>query len=91
MSDFVTFNQWVKDYGIVEAILRLDFKQKYIVTVDGLPRKVRVFEKDSIYRKTFTAFEEDFQKFIAAENKGREPAWKGQVQGQRKGFRILRR
>ena len=53
MSDFVTFNQWVKDYGIVEAILRLDFKQKYIVTVDGLPRKVRVFEKDSIYRCFF--------------------------------------
>ncbi len=73
LSDFATFNKLAEDYGIVGAISRLDFKQKYIVTVDGLPRRVRVFEKDSVYKKTFTAFEEDFQRFIAMENKGREP------------------
>ncbi len=73
IGDFTVFNEWVKNYRIMGAISKLDFGQKYIVTVDGLPRKVRVFEKDSIYKKTFTAFEEDFQRFIGGENKGKEP------------------
>lgn len=73
ISDFPKFNDWVENYGITEAISRLDFGQKYIVTVDGMPRKVRVFEKNSIYKKTFTSFEEDFQEFVAVGNEDREP------------------
>ncbi|MEK6857356.1 MAG: glycosyltransferase family 2 protein, partial [Nanoarchaeota archaeon] len=73
IDNFTVFNNWIEQYGIVEAISKLNFEQTYIVTVDGLPRKVRVFEKDSSYKKTFTAFEEDFQKFITGENKGKEP------------------
>ena len=73
IGDFTVFYEWVKKQGIIQAISRLDFGQNYIVTIDGAPRKVRVFEKESTYRKTFTAFEEDFQVFSGSNNNGLEP------------------
>lgn len=67
------FEKWSNDFGILHAISKLDYKQDNIVTVDGLERKVRIFEKQSSYKKIFTAFEKDFQDFISSGKKGNEP------------------
>jgi hypothetical protein len=74
LDQFEEFAKRVNESGISAATHSLDFSQDYIVTIDGKPRKVRVSEKDSVYPKTFTAFEEDFQTYVGNEaNKGREP------------------
>jgi len=74
LNEFNELERRAKLVGIDKALNSLDLSQDYIATVDGVPRKVRIFEKDSIYSKTFTAFEEDFQKYVGDEsNKGKEP------------------
>lgn len=74
VDEFSEFERRVNENGIKGAIFSLDLSQDYIATVSGAPRKVRVFEKESIYPKTFTAFEEDFQTYVGDEsNKGKEP------------------
>ena|SRR3989344_62431 len=73
LADFDKFYNWINSCGLINSISKLNFNQEYIVAVDGPQRKIRIFEKDSVYRKTFTAFEEDFLKFIGGENKGKEP------------------
>jgi glycosyltransferase involved in cell wall biosynthesis len=74
IDEFSQFERLVQERGIVKAIQSLNLEQKYIATLNGRVRKIRVFEKDSVYHKTFTAFEEDFQTYVSDErNKGREP------------------
>src|SRR3989344_6704544 len=74
IDEFEEFERIVKRYGMENAISRLDLTQRHIATLNGKKREIRVFEKESTYHKTFTAFEEDFQKYVADErNKGREP------------------
>jgi len=74
IDEFEEFEKIIGERGMETAISSLDLTQKYIATLNGKKRDVRVFEKKSIYPKTFTAFEEDFQRYIADEkNKGREP------------------
>jgi len=74
LDEFSEFERRVHDFGIDEVVASLDLSQKYIATLNGKPRKIRVFEKESIYPKTFTAFEEDFQDYVGNDkNKGSEP------------------
>jgi glycosyltransferase involved in cell wall biosynthesis len=74
INEFEEFKKLINEYGIETAISSLDLTQKYIATLNGKKREIRVFEKKSIYPKTFTAFEEDFKSYIADErNKEREP------------------
>jgi len=74
LDEFNELERRAKSVGIDNALDSLDLSQDYIATVNGSLRKVRVFKKDSIYPKTFTAFEEDFQTYVGDEsNKGKEP------------------
>jgi len=74
IDEFEDFEKIIRERGIETAISSLNLTQEYIATLNGKKRDIRVFEKKSIYPKTFTAFEEDFQSYIADEkNKGREP------------------
>lgn len=74
IDEFEEFENLIKQQGIESAISHIDLTQRYLATLKGKKREIRVFEKESIYPKTFTAFEEDFQRYIADErNKGREP------------------
>lgn len=74
IGEFNEFERRVQKLGIDKAVGSLDLSQEYLATLNGKQRKIRIFEKDNIYRKTFTAFEEDFQRYVADEkNKGKEP------------------
>lgn len=74
LEEFCEFERRVHNSGIGEAVASLDLSQEYIATFNRKSRKVRVFEKESVYHKTFTAFEEDFQIYISNnKNKGSEP------------------
>src|SRR3989338_2757452 len=74
LDEFSEFERMVHNLGIGEAVASLDLSQKFIATLNGKLRKLRVFEKDSVYLKTFTAFEEDFQSYVGDDkNKGSEP------------------
>jgi len=74
LDEFIEFERLVYDSGIDKAIASLDLSQRYIATLNGKSRKVRVFEKERVYPKTFTAFEEDFQVYVSDnKNKGNEP------------------
>ena len=74
LDEFNELERKAKSMGIDKALDSLDLSQDYLATVNGTQRKVRVFEKESIYPKTFTAFEEDFQTYIGDNsNKGKEP------------------
>jgi len=74
LDEFEDFDNRVKTQGILRAIKHLDLYQEYIATLYHKQRKVRVFKKNSVYLKTFTAFEDDFQKYVSDEsNKGKEP------------------
>jgi hypothetical protein len=74
LDEFSEFERRVLEEGISKAISPLNLSQEYIATLNGKPRKIRVFKKDSIYLKTFIAFEEDFQNYVGDEkNKGSEP------------------
>jgi hypothetical protein len=76
IDEFPEFEKRFRLDGIESTAASLDLSQDYIATVNGKQRKIRTFEKESIYHKTFTAFEEDFQKYIGDEkNKGREPVF----------------
>lgn len=73
-DNFEEFKRRVKSRGIEVAIAGLDFSQEYIVTTDGKPRHVEIFKKNSVYPKTFTAFGEDFDRYVSDESlRGREP------------------
>jgi len=73
-GQYEEFERRITSQGIEEAIASLDKSQDYVATVDCKPIKLRVFEKESVYPKTFTAFEEDFQAYIKdPANQGREP------------------
>ena len=74
LDEFIEFERLIYDSGIDKAIACLDLTQDYIATLNGKQRRIRVFEKDSIYPKTFMAFEEDFQSYVKSnKNKGNEP------------------
>ncbi len=74
LDEFNEFEKRITKKGIEETIASLDLSQDYLATVNGKKRKIRVFEKKSIYPKTFTAFEDDFQTYIGDESfQGREP------------------
>ena len=74
LDEFGEFERRVHDFGIGEAIASLYLSQDYVITLNGKPRKVRVFKKESVYSKIFTAFEEDFQDYVGDNrNKGSEP------------------
>lgn len=74
LDEFSEFERIVRTRGIEKAIRSLDLSQEYIASINGKIRKIRAFEKNSIYRKIFTAFEKDFQTYMGNErNKGREP------------------
>jgi len=74
LDEFSEFERRVQEEGVSKAVSTLNLFQEYIATLNGKPRKIRVFKKDSIYPKTFTAFEEDFQNYVGDEkNKGSEP------------------
>ena len=75
-DEFKEFKKLARDLGIEKTIASLSLSQKYIATLNGRQRRIRVSEKDSVYHKTFTALEEDFQKYVGDEkNKGREPVF----------------
>lgn len=74
IDEFEQFNNLVRNLGIEKAISSLNLSQEYIATLKNEKRKIRIFEKSSLYPKIFTAFEEDFQKYVSDEgNRGREP------------------
>ncbi len=74
LDEFSEFKRKIQELGIDKAVGSLDLSQEYLATLNGRLRKIRVFEKDSIYRKKFIAFEEDFQSYVGDdENKGSEP------------------
>ena len=74
VDEFVQFKKIARKFGTAMAVKSLDLSQEYIATLNGKLRKLRVFKKKSIYPKTFTAFEEDFQVYVSDEkNRGREP------------------
>jgi len=77
IDKFSQFEKLVQEVGITKTIQSLNLEQRYIATLDGIDsriRKIKVFEKDSTYHKTFTAFEEDFQDYINNKrNRGKEP------------------
>ena len=74
LVEFGEFERKIRDFGISGAVASLDLSQKYLATLNGKPRKLRVFEKESVYLKTFTAFEEDYQDYVSDDrNKGSEP------------------
>jgi hypothetical protein len=74
LDEFDEFEERIAQNGIENAVASLDLSQEYIATVNGEKRKIRIFGKKSIYPKTFTAFEDDFQTYIGNDSyQGREP------------------
>ncbi len=74
LDEFEEFKKRIEFNGIEKAIASLDLSQNYLATLNGEKRKIRVFEKESIYPKTFTSFENDFQTYINDDSlKGYEP------------------
>jgi hypothetical protein len=74
INDFEEFERTVDEVGIEKAVSKLDYSQEYIVTTDGKFRRVEVFKKNSIYPKTFTAFGEDFDRYVSDKSlNGSEP------------------
>ncbi|MBM3230178.1 glycosyltransferase family 2 protein [Candidatus Pacearchaeota archaeon] len=67
IGEFSQFKTLVQKFGITEALQFLNLEQKYLATLSRRVRKMRVFEKDSVYHKIFTAFEEDFQRYVSDE------------------------
>ncbi|MEK6874787.1 MAG: glycosyltransferase family 2 protein [Nanoarchaeota archaeon] len=90
LDEFNEFERRIQELGIDKAVESLDLSQEYLATLNSKSRKIRVFEKDSIYRKIFTAFEEDFQSYVGDDkNKGREPMfWNENRHGGGNLFRI---
>lgn len=74
LDEFSEFERMVQELGINKTVGSLNLSQERLATLNRKSRKIRVFEKDSIYRKTFTAFEEDFHTYVNNDkNKGSEP------------------
>src|SRR3989344_2859388 len=74
LDEFHEFNERVNKQGIKKTIDLLNVSQKYIATLYKKQRGIRVFRKESVYLKTFTAFEEDYQNYFKNNlNKGNEP------------------
>jgi len=74
LDEFEEFERKVRVLGMGKAVNSLNLSQEYLATLNGKSRKIRVFEKNSSYPKTFTAFEEDFQSYVGDnKNKGSEP------------------
>ncbi len=74
LDEFDQFKASIDKIGLEKTINSLDLSQDYIATLSGKIRKIRIFKKESIYPKIFTAFEEDFQTYIGNSSfKGCEP------------------
>lgn len=74
LDEFDEFEKRIDTNGIEDALASLDLSQDYIATVNGEKRKIKIFEKESVYPKTFTAFEDDFQTYVGDDSyQGCEP------------------
>ena len=49
LSDFSLFKEWVEEHNITEAVSKLNYEQDYLVKVNSLPRKLRIFEKERVF------------------------------------------
>ncbi|MBU3906666.1 MAG: glycosyltransferase [Nanoarchaeota archaeon] len=66
-DNFNEFNKWCESLGFEKAMKKLIVDQKFLIKTSPEYRESKIFEKDSKeanYRKTFTSFIEDYNKYI---------------------------
>lgn len=74
LDEFDKFKKMIYEEGFKKTLDSIDLSQNYIATLNKELRKIRTFEKKSVYPKTFVAFEDDFQRYINNKNNlGKEP------------------
>lgn len=67
LNNFEEFRKWCFLEGFETAVKKLIFDQKFLVKTSPSYREMKIFEKDSKeanYRKTFTSFIEDYEKYV---------------------------